>query len=109
MSASNSIPNSLAIAGMCKSEFVEPEIAAWTIIAFSKDFIVTMSLGLRSFFASHTACSPAFFANSKRSGLVAGINALPGSIKPRASAITCIVDAVPINEQAPQEGQALCL
>ena len=38
-----------------------------------------------------------------------GRRALPGSISPRASAIICMVEAVPIKEQAPQEGQAWCL
>ena len=43
-----------------------------------------------------------------RSGLVAGSNALPGRVRPSASAIICIVDAVPMNEHAPHEGHALC-
>ena len=79
------------------------------MIAFSKDFIVTILSGVRLCSASQTACFPAFFANSLKSLLVAGIKALPGSISPSASAITCIVDAVPMNEQAPQDGHALCL
>ena len=84
-------------------------MAACTIMAFSKDFSVTILSGVRLCSASHTACFPASFATFFKSGLVAGIRALPGSIKPRASAIICIVDAVPINEHAPQEGQACCL
>ena len=34
---------------------------------------------------------------------------VPGSISPSASAITCIVEAVPMKEHAPQLGHALCL
>ena len=44
-----------------------------------------------------------------RSGLVAGNNALPGRLSPNASAMICSVDAVPMNEHAPHDGQALCL
>ena len=84
-------------------------MAACTIIAFSKDFIVTILSGVRLCSASHTACFPASFATFLKSGLVAGIRALPGSINPRASAIICMVEAVPIKEQAPQDGQACCL
>ena len=40
------------------------------------------------------------------SGAVAGISAVPGSIRPSASAMICMVDAVPMNEHAPQLGQA---
>ena len=40
---------------------------------------------------------------------MAGSNALPGSARPMASAMICIVDAVPIKLQAPQLGQAFCL
>ena len=43
------------------------------------------------------------------SGAVAGIRAVPGSIRPSASAMICMVEAVPMKEQAPQLGQALCL
>ena len=33
----------------------------------------------------------------------------PGSMRPRASPMICMVEAVPMKEQAPQEGQACCL
>ena len=85
-----------------------PEIAACTRIAFSKLSIVTISEGrICSIFASLTACLPASLANARRSGLVAGISAVPGSARPSASAMICIVEAVPIKEHAPQLGQAL--
>ncbi len=86
---------------------MEPDTAAWTSMAFSKLSRVTMSEGLMPWlFASFTASLPALFAYSKRSGLVAGSRALPGRASPRASAIICMVEAVPIKEQAPQLGQA---
>ena len=94
---------------MCISAFVEPEIAAWTMMAFSKLSMVTISDGFKPILASFTACFPAFFAYWIRSGLVAGRSALPGRASPRASAMICMVDAVPMNEQAPQLGHALCL
>ena len=85
-----------------------PEIAAWTRIAFSKLSIVTMSEGrMFSIWAILSACLPASLAKSRRSGLVAGIRAVPGSASPSASAIICMVDAVPIKEHAPQLGHAL--
>ena len=39
-------PASLAMAGKCKAAFVDPPVAATTLAAFTKDSIVTMSLGL---------------------------------------------------------------
>lgn len=61
--------------------------------------IVTISDGFIFFiFASLTDCLPASLAYANRSGLVAGIRALPGSANPSASAIICNVEAVPINE-----------
>ena len=39
----------------------------------------------------------------------AGMSAVPGSMRPSASAMICMVLAVPMKEQAPQEGQACCL
>ncbi len=87
-----------------------PEMAAWTRIAFSKLSRVTMSEGrIPGVTASFTACFPACLAQARRSGLVAGIRALPGRARPRASAMICMVEAVPIKEQAPQLGQALHL
>ena len=85
---------------------VEPEMAAWTITAFSKLFSVTISRAVRPSTAIWAARAPALRATSTRSSQVAGIRALPGSISPRASAMICMVEAVPTKEQAPQEGQA---
>ena len=89
---------------------MEPDTAAWTRMAFSKLSMVTISEGfMPSDRASLTASLPALLAYSKRSGLVAGSRALPGRASPKASAIICMVEAVPIKEQAPQLGQAFCL
>ena len=85
-----------------------PEMAAWTRMAFSKLFSVTISLGrMPGVTASFTARAPACLAKASRSGLVAGMRALPGRARPRASAMICMEEAVPIKEQAPQLGQAL--
>ena len=109
VSASSGMPNSCAMAGRCISVFVEPEIAACTMMAFSNDFSVTMSDAFMPFFASATAVLPASSAATERSSQVAGISAVPGSMRPSDSAIICMVDAVPMNEHAPQEGHAWCL
>ena len=50
--------------------------------------------------------APALRAVSFNSGKWAGIKAEPGKAMPSASAITCIVEAVPMKEQAPQSGHA---
>ena len=42
----NFIPASFAIAGKCKAALVDPPEAATITAAFSKDFFVTISLGL---------------------------------------------------------------
>ena len=84
-------------------------MAACTMMAFSKLSMVTMSRGRRSRLASSIACLPARSAASRRSWHIAGISAVPGSISPSASAMICMVEAVPMKEHAPQEGQAWCL
>ena len=76
------------------------------MIAFSNACIVMISEGFNSSFASPSACSPALRAVSFNSGKWAGIKAEPGKAMPSASAITCIVEAVPMKEQAPQSGHA---
>ena len=76
------------------------------MIAFSKLSFVTISDAFIPFEIKSINCFPALYAASFSSGAVDGINAVPGSISPSASAIICIVDAVPINEQAPQLGHA---
>ena len=43
------------------------------------------------------------------SRMVAGTRAAPGRVKPRASAMHCMVEAVPRKVQAPTEGQPVSL
>lgn len=70
--------------------------------------MVTMSEGrIFSICAILTACLPASLAKARRSGLVDGISAVPGSASPSASAMICIVDAVPILEENLQPGDRL--
>ena len=78
------------------------------MIAFSKLSFVTISEGLIPFSANSTALFPDSNAYFFRSSESAGRSAEPGKVSPSASAIICIVEAVPINEQAPQLGQAFC-
>ena len=94
------------MAGRCMVAFVDPEMAAWTIMAFSKLFMVTISRALIPCDTSCISCFPAFLAAASSSGGVEGISAVPGNISPSASAIICMVEAVPIKEQAPQLGHA---
>ena len=80
-------------------------MAAWTSTAFSKLFSVTICRAVTPSRAIWAALAPAFWATWRRSSQVAGIKALPGSISPRASAMICMVEAVPIKEQARRKGR----
>ena len=51
-SRQKSNPAARAISGACKTTFVEPPIATATVIAFLKDFFVTISRGLIPFLMS---------------------------------------------------------
>ena len=94
------------MAGRWSKVLVEPEMAAWTITAFSKLFSVTNIPGGEALHRHLGGPGPRLAGHLHQSSQVAGIRALPGSISPRASAMICMVEAVPIKEQAPQEGQA---
>ena len=72
---------------------VEPPMALSTTMAFSNEY------DNEKFFGEY----------AKMSRMVAGISAEPGSASPNASAIHCIVLAVPRNVQAPQEGHPVFL
>ena len=56
------MPASLASAGKCKAALVEPPVAATIVAAFSKDFFVTMSLGLIFFANKFITALPLFKA-----------------------------------------------
>ena len=70
-------------------------MAACTMIAFSKLSKVTIRRAVIPSKANSAARFPAHLATSFNSPQVAGISALPGSISPSASAIICMVEAVP--------------
>ena len=52
---------------------------------------------------------PALLAMERISRMVAGASALPGSASPSASAMHCMVLAVPMKVHAPAEGQPVSL
>ena len=82
---------------------VEPEIACSARIAFSNASRVRMSEGRISCSTSPTMWRPAASAICARRESTAGIAAPPGSVRPSASVMQAIVDAVPIVWQCPFE------
>ena len=103
------MPSSFAIAGRWIRPLVEPPIALCTIIALRKACGVRMSIGRIFRLTSSIIVRPALLAKNCSSLIVAGTSALPGSASPSASAIHCIVLAVPIKVQAPTDGQPVRL
>ena len=79
-------------------------MALCTTIAFSNASRVMILLAVREFAISRMIPRPASRAQARISRIVAGINAAPGSVIPSASAMHCMVLAVPRKVQAPQEG-----
>ena len=77
-----------------------------TATAFSKAFLVIISLGLKSAFKTSSICIPAFLASLNLSENTAGTVPFPGSPIPNASVKQFIVFAVYIPAQDPQVGQA---
>ena len=76
------------------------------MMAFSNAFSVRMSDGFNPSLANPNARSPARCVICFKAGRCVGIKADPGRAMPNASAMICIVEAVPMNEQAPQVGHA---
>ena len=101
--------SSLAIEGRCSRALVDPPMALCTMIAFSNASRVMISLGLISLAARFIIARPACRASWRISRMVAGISAVPGSAMPSASAMDCMVLAVPRKAQAPSEGQPVSL
>ena len=64
------------MAKKCKTALVEPPKTVTNLMAFSSDFLVTMSLGLRSFSTSNLNASPAATLSSLFSSLMAGLDEL---------------------------------
>ena len=90
------MPTSAAMAGRCSTALVDPPMAAWTLMAFSKAARVRMALGRRSRRISSAAWAPASAARWVMRLVLAGIMAFPGRDMPRASAMACMVLAVPM-------------
>ena len=84
-------------------------MALWTIIAFSNAFPVIIWLALIPSPTSFMISRPARRAHESIFRMVAGIRAEPGSASPRASAMHCMVLAVPRKVQAPTEGHPVSL
>ncbi len=105
-SMARSMPASWAMAGRCRTAFVDPPIAQATAMAFSKARRVMMSDGRISLSSSPTTASPEAWESPSRRGSRAGIDADIGSDIPSASEIAAIVFAVNMPAQDPAPGQA---
>lgn len=82
-------------------KFVEPPIAALTMMAFSKDLLVRMSEGFRSSWTISTIRLPDNCAITLRRESAAGMAALCGNDSPN-SIMQAMVEAVPITAQCPR-------
>ena len=80
---------------------VEPPSASSTRSAFSTDFSLTILSGVTAEPIRLTAAMPVASAARRRSACTAGIAAVPGRIRPSASAMQAMVEAVPITAQVP--------
>ena len=85
---------------------VEPPIAISSIIAFSTASCVSTRRAVSPAFTISTTRRPLWRAARRRRAMTAGIVAVPGSIRPSASAIQPIVLAVPSIAQEPTHGSA---
>ena len=83
---------------------VDPPTAMIITSAFSNDFFVTMSRGLRSCSSSDRTAAPARRHSSVFDGSSAGFEELYGSESPSASIAVAIVFAVYIPPHAPAPG-----
>ena len=95
-----------AIAIRCSTALVDPPTAMTIANAFSNDFRVRMSSGLRSRSRSALTAAPRARHSSTLPGSSAGIDELYGSDSPSASIATAIVFAVYMPPQAPAPGHA---
>ncbi len=94
-------PTRPAIAARWMTALVEPPAACSTRIALPKAAGDSTTEGRRSLPTAATAHRPASRAAPGAAGSPAGIVLDPGIISPSASAISAIVDAVPMVLQAP--------
>ena len=102
-SSVRSTPSRPAIASRCTTEFVEPPTAAIDTIALMKASLVMMSLGRRFSATIDTISEPVSWDSDSSRASGAGVPANPGIVMPSASAMTAIVEAVPIVLQWPFE------
>ncbi|SAL07960.1 hypothetical protein AWB81_08454 [Caballeronia arationis] len=93
----------LASAIRCTTALVEPPIAAFVRIAFSKAWRVRILSIVRSSRTMSTMRRPARCASTCRRASTARIAALCGKLMPSDSTIEAIVEAVPIVMQWPRE------
>ena len=106
-SRSSATRASLAIASRCSTAFVDPPSAEVTAIAFSNASLVMIWRGVIPRRNMLTTASPARRASPSRRASIAGGDAVPGRLKPIASAIELIVLAVNMPPHAPSPGHAL--
>ena len=88
---------------------VEPPMALCTMMALRKAAGVMILETVMFFSTSSMIFRPAYRAYCRMSRMVAGTSAAPGRVMPRASAMHCMVEAVPRKVQAPTEGQPVSL
>src|SRR5580765_6459327 len=95
------------MAARCTMALVEPEVACSTTEAFFSADLVSISLGRGPpVLAISAARLPVASAKRQRSDDTAGAVAEPGKVKPKVSAITAMVEAVPITIQVPDVGMS---
>ena len=82
------------MASRCSTALVDPPVAMTTVMAFSRDSLVTTSLGRSPARSSATTAIPASKAASARRSEIAGGEAVPGRDRPMASTAAAIVLAV---------------
>ena len=102
-SRSSAAPARPAIAMRWMIAFVDPPSAIAAVTAFSNAAVVMMSRGFRSSQTISTMRRPAADAMRGCCESAAGIEEAPGSVRPSASTLAAIVDAVPIVMQVPKE------
>ena len=100
------MPISLANAGKCSAALVEPPLHATTLAAFTKDFLLTISLGLICLSINFITETPESYAYTSLDSYGAGVDEEPGIARPIASATHAIVLAVNWPPQDPADGQA---
>mmetsp|Transcript_29597 Transcript_29597/g.28325 ORF Transcript_29597/g.28325 Transcript_29597/m.28325 type:complete len:202 (-) Transcript_29597:688-1293(-) len=100
-----STSTALAIAIKCSTALVLPPRTITIVIAFSKAFLVIISLGLRSISKRVKMASPASLHSAVLRGSSAGVEEEKGRAIPIASIAVAIVFAVYMPPQAPGPGQ----